>query len=136
MATLVLMNEFDYIIQEAREIFDFYGMNREKPVIDEILYNSDYALRHLLGDKKIFDENLKKEVPILDILQQFSIMLINTILGLLRGIKKVMMNTNLGTLRFPWIICFMLCLQNPMMKTPLRKLRRRRMTKLRSLLYA
>ena len=45
-------------------------MNREKPVIDEILYNSDYALRHLLGDNKIFDENLKKEVPILDIIQQ------------------------------------------------------------------
>ena len=58
------MNEFDYIIREAREIFDFYGMNREKPVIDEILYNSDYALRHLLGDNKIFDENLKKEVLI------------------------------------------------------------------------
>ena len=33
LATLVLMNEFDYIIREAREIFDFYGMNREKPVI-------------------------------------------------------------------------------------------------------
>ena len=64
------MNEFDYIIREAREIFDFYGMNREKPVIDEILYNSDYALRHLLGDNKIFDENLKKEVPVLDIIQQ------------------------------------------------------------------
>ena len=45
-------------------------MNREKPVIDEILYNSDYALRHLLGDNKIFDENLKKEVPILDVIQQ------------------------------------------------------------------
>ena len=70
LATLVLMNEFDYIIREAREIFYFYGMNREKPVIDEILYNSDYALRHLLGDNKIFDENLKKEVPILDIIQQ------------------------------------------------------------------
>ena len=64
------MNEFDYIIREAREIFDFYGMNREKPVIDEILYNSDYALRHLIGDNQIFDENLKKEVPILDIIQQ------------------------------------------------------------------
>ena len=64
------MNEFDYIIREAREIFDFYGMNREKPVIDEILYNSDYALRHLLGDNKFFDENLKKEVPVLDIIQQ------------------------------------------------------------------
>ena len=37
LATLVLMNEFDYIIQEAREIFDFYGMNREKSVIEEIL---------------------------------------------------------------------------------------------------
>ena len=69
LATLVLMNEFDYIIWEAREIFDFYGMNHEKHVIDEIIYNSDYALRHLLGDNKIFDENLKKEVPILDIIQ-------------------------------------------------------------------
>ena len=64
------MNEFDYIIREAREIFDFYGMNREKPVIDAILYNSDYVLRHLLGYNQIFDENLKKEVPVLDIIQQ------------------------------------------------------------------
>ena len=44
-------------------------MNHEKPVIDEILYNSDYALRNLLGDNKIFDENLKKEVPVFDIIQ-------------------------------------------------------------------
>ena len=64
------MNEFDYIIWEAKEIFDFYGMNHENPVIDEFFYNSDYALRHLLGDNKIFDENLKKEVPVLDIIQQ------------------------------------------------------------------
>ena len=64
------MNEFDYIIREAREIFDFYCMNREKPVIDEVLYNSVFALRHLLGDNKVFDENLKKEVPVLDIIQQ------------------------------------------------------------------
>ena len=70
LATLVLINEFDYIMREAREIFDFYGMNHEKPVIDEILYNSDYALRHLFGDNNIFDENLKKEVPVLDIIQQ------------------------------------------------------------------
>ena len=70
LATLVLMNEFDYIIREAREIFDFYGMNHEKPVIDEILYNSDYALRNLLGDNQIFDENLKRQVPVLDMIQQ------------------------------------------------------------------
>ena len=64
------MNEFDYIIREAREIFDFYGMNREKPVIDEILYNSDYLVRHFLGNDHIFYENLKKEVPVLDMIQQ------------------------------------------------------------------
>jgi hypothetical protein len=70
LATHILMNEFDYIIREAREIFDFYGVNREKPVINEILYNSDYMLRHLVGNNQIFDENLKKEVPVLDIIQQ------------------------------------------------------------------
>ena len=64
------MNEFDYIIREAREIFDFYGMNREKPVIDEIIYNSDYVLRHLLGNNQIFNENLKKQVLVLDMIQQ------------------------------------------------------------------
>ena len=39
-------------------------------MIDEILYNSDNALRHLLGDNQIFDENLKKQVPVLDMIQQ------------------------------------------------------------------
>ena len=70
LATLVLMNEFDYIIWEAREISYFYGINREKPVIDEIIYKSDSALRHLLGANQIFDENLKKQVPVLDMIQQ------------------------------------------------------------------
>ena len=63
IATLVLMNEFDYIVREAREIFDFYGMNREKPMIDEILYNSDCLLRHLFRDDHTFDENTKKGGP-------------------------------------------------------------------------
>ena len=44
-------------------------MSHEKPVIGEILYNSDYMLRHLLGNNQIFDENLKKEVPVLDMIQ-------------------------------------------------------------------
>ena len=52
------------------ENFDFCGMNREKHVIDEILYNSDYVLRHFLRDNRIFDVNLKKEVPVLDVIQQ------------------------------------------------------------------
>ena len=45
-------------------------MNREKPVIDEIIYNSDYVLRHLLGNNQIFDENLKEQVPVLNMIQQ------------------------------------------------------------------
>ena len=57
-------------IWEAREIFDFYGMSHEKMVINEILYNSDYMLRHLLGNNQKNYENLKKEIPILDIIQQ------------------------------------------------------------------
>ena len=125
------MNEFDYIIREAREIFDFYGMNREKPVIDEILYNSDYALRHFLGDNKIFDVNLKKEVPILDIINKFSMMLINTILGLLPEIKKDMMISNLIVIRSVWIRCSMLSLQNHLTRIPLRKIETK-MTILRS----
>ena len=61
---------FNYIIWEAREIFDFYGMNRENTVIDVILHNSSFVLRNFLGEYKIFDENLKKEVPVLYIIQQ------------------------------------------------------------------
>ena len=64
------MNEFDHIVREAREISDFYGMNHKKPVIDEILYNNDYLLRVLFRDNKLFDENLKKEVPPLKMIQQ------------------------------------------------------------------
>jgi hypothetical protein len=68
LATLVLMNEFDHIVREAREIFDFYSMNRENSVIDEILYNNDYLLRFLFHNE-LFDKNLKKEVPPLNIIQ-------------------------------------------------------------------
>ena len=45
-------------------------MNREKPVIDDILYNSDYLLRYFICNDSIFDENIKKEVPPLNIIQQ------------------------------------------------------------------
>ena len=45
-------------------------MSHKKLVIGEILYNSDYMLRHLLGNNQSFDENLKKEVPVLDMNQQ------------------------------------------------------------------
>ena len=69
-------------------------VNHEKPVIDEIIYNSDYSLRHLPGDNKIVDENLKKEAPVLDIIQQVFNNVNQLTLGLLREIKGVMMKTN------------------------------------------
>ena len=64
------MNEFDYIVQEAREIFDFYNMSKEKPVIDEILHNKEYMMRYVFHDHHTFDENAKKEVPAIHIIQQ------------------------------------------------------------------
>ena len=122
----------------------FYGMNRENPVIDEIIYHSYYALRHLLGDNKIFDENLKKEVPVLDIIQQ----VFNNVnqhyswivAGNQRGydenqLRKLLEINNINKFLI-MLICFMLCLQNLLIKIPPRKLRIRRMTKLRSLPYA
>ena len=63
LATLVPMNEFDYIVREVGEIFEFYGMSCEKAVINEILYNSDYMLRHFLGNNQISYENLKNKSP-------------------------------------------------------------------------
>ena len=70
MATLILMHEFDYIVQQAREIFEHYNMSCEHHVIDEILYNEEYMLRYVFHDHHAFDENTKKEVPPLHIIQQ------------------------------------------------------------------
>ena len=116
------MNEFDYIIREAREIFDFYGMNREKRVINEILYNSDYMLRHFLGNNQIFDENLKKDIPVLDIIQQVFNDVNQHYSWIVAGNQKDMMISNLIVLRFVWIRCSMLSLQNHLTWTPLRKI--------------
>ena len=55
------MNEFDHIVREAREFFEFYGMNHENLVIDEILYNSDYVLRNLLGNNNFFIRTIKRK---------------------------------------------------------------------------
>ena len=70
IATLILMNEFDYIVREAIEMFDFYNVSHECPVIDEILYDEDYLRRYLFRDNHTFDENTKKEVPPIHIIQQ------------------------------------------------------------------
>ena len=60
IASLVLMNEFDYIVRVAREIFDFFNMSHGHPVVYGILYDEDYMLRHVFLDNHTFDENTKK----------------------------------------------------------------------------
>ena len=70
MATLILMHEFDYIVREARDIFEHYSMSHGHPVIDEILYNEDYMMRYVFQDNHTFDENTIKEVPHIHSIQQ------------------------------------------------------------------
>ena len=129
------MNEFDHVVREARKIFDFYGMNREKPVIGEILYNYDYMLRHLLGNNQIFDENLKKEVPVLDIIQQVFNNVNQHYSWIVAGNQKGYDEHQLRNAKVSVDNMFYVVFTKPMMKIPLRKLRTR-MTKLRPLLCA
>ena len=48
IATLVLMDVLDYIVCDAKEIFDFYNMRQERTIIDEITYDEDYLIRYFL----------------------------------------------------------------------------------------
>ena len=92
-------------------------------------------LRHLLGNNQIFDENLKKEVPVLDIIQQ----VFNDVnqhyswiaAGNQRGYDEKQLNSAKVSIDNVFYVVF----KNAMMKTSLSKLRRK-MTKFRSLLYA
>ena len=63
LATIVLINEFDFIIEEAREIFNYYGINRECPPIEEVLYDQDAIRKLKSNDYEAFDENARKKIP-------------------------------------------------------------------------
>jgi hypothetical protein len=41
LVIIILMNEFDFIMKEARDIFAHYRINGECPPIEEILYDQD-----------------------------------------------------------------------------------------------
>ena len=100
-------------------------VNHEKPVIDEIIYNSDYYLRHLPGDNKIVDENLKKEAPVLDIIQQVFNNVNQHYSWIVAGNKRGYYDEQLNNAKVSMDNMFYVVLQNLMTKTPLRKLRRR-----------
>ena len=100
-------------------------------MIDEILYISDYALRHLLGDNQIFDENLKRQVLVLDMIQQVFNDVNQHYSWITAGNQRGYDKKQLIVLRFPWIMCFMSCLQNLPTQIPPRETRIR-VTQLRS----
>ena len=103
----------------------------KNPVIDEILYNSDYVLRHFLGDNQIFDENLKKEVPILDVIQQIFHDINQHYSWIVAGNQKGYDDKQLNSAKVSMDKVFYVVFANLPRKTPLRKIRPN-MTKLRS----
>ena len=107
------MNEFDHIVREAREIFDFYCMNREKPVIDEILYNKDYLLRHIFHENLTFDENTKKEVPPLNIIQQVFNGINKQFSWIVSGNHDGYTEAQLANAKIPWDDVFFISFEKP-----------------------
>src|SRR4051812_20597297 len=69
IATILLMREFDFIIEEAREIFSFYNNDIEHPPIEEILHDKE-TLRSLEStDYQSYSNNLRRRVPYSKIIQ-------------------------------------------------------------------
>ena len=90
----------------------------------------------MLGDNKIFDENLKKEVPVLDIIQQVFNNVNQHYSWIVAGNQRGYDENQLRNAKVSMDNMFYVFLQKLMMETPLRKLRRRKMTKHRSMIYA
>src|SRR3989337_3230519 len=71
IATIILMREFDFIVQEAREIFSFYNKDIEHPPIEEILHDKE-TLRSLESrNYQSYSDNLRRRVPYSEITQAF-----------------------------------------------------------------
>ena len=62
IATIILMREFDFIIQEARDIFAFYKKDVEHPQIIDILHDKETMRRLESRDYQSYSENLRRRV--------------------------------------------------------------------------
>ena len=69
IATIILMREFDFVIQEARDIFAFYKNDVEHPPITDILYDKETMRSLEARDYQSYSENLRKRVPYPEISQ-------------------------------------------------------------------
>ena len=105
-------------------------------MIDEILYNSDYALRHLLGDNKIFDENLKKEVPVLDIIQQVFNNVNQHYSWIVAGNQRGYDENQLRNVKVSMDNMFYVVFTKTHDENTSKKIKNKNMTKLRSMFYA
>ena len=69
IATIILMREFHFIIQEAREIFAFYNKNVEHPLIEDILHDKETMCSLVSRDYQSYSENITRRVPYSEISQ-------------------------------------------------------------------
>ena len=69
IATIILMHEFDFNIQEAREIFAFYKKDIEHPPIEEILHDKETLRSFESRDYQSYRDNLRRRVPYSEITQ-------------------------------------------------------------------
>ncbi len=73
IATIILLREFNFIIQEARDVFAFYEKDVEHPPIIDILHDKE-TLRSLESrDYQSYSENLNKRVPHSEISQSLDL---------------------------------------------------------------
>ena len=82
------MNKFDYIVREAKEIFDHFDMNYECLMIDEILYNRYFMRRYISRYHHAFEENATKEVPNLHLIQHLFNSIIHQYSWIVKGNKS------------------------------------------------
>ena len=69
IATIILMREFDFIIQEARNFFTFYKKDIEHPPIEEILHDKETLRSFESRDYQSYRDNLRRRVPYSEITQ-------------------------------------------------------------------
>ena len=63
------MREFDFIIQEAREIFAFYNKDIEHSTIEEILHDKETLCSLESRDYQSYNDNLRRRVHYSEITQ-------------------------------------------------------------------
>lgn len=69
IAIVILMREFDFIIQEARDIFSFCKKDVEHPPIEDILHDKETMRSLGSRDYQSYSENLRRRVPYSEISQ-------------------------------------------------------------------